>query len=63
MDTRWYWGPRFLYSAGTITSYDVTGAFAIFPQSINAAAQITGYYNDGRGIHGFLDSARHNHDV
>ena len=45
--------------AQTITSFDVPGAIATFPTSINPASEITGFYHDffdARVAHGFVRS-------
>ena len=43
----------FLYSAGNFTTIDAPGALDTYPQGINNAGQIVGYF-DGYGTHGYL---------
>jgi len=44
--------------AQTITKFDVPGAIATFPTSINPAGVITGFYRGSGGVHGFVRDAR-----
>ena len=46
----------FLYSGGTYTTIDdpIDAIGNSYPTSINDLGQITGWYQDASGIHGFL---------
>lgn len=39
---------------GTITTFDPPGALSTTPIAVNASGEVTGWYNDGMGDHGFL---------
>ncbi len=42
---------------GSITIFDPPGSNATFPRSINPGGEITGYYYDATGQHGFVRAA------
>jgi hypothetical protein len=45
-----------LAQEGTIVTFDPPASVRTVPLSINAGGSITGYYNDGTAIQGFLRS-------